>query len=152
PVHRNAPKVISATAGYLPAGTSWPPTTAKDGVAAIARSAAVIVSSVRSFRRGFIPSPTHWGRVSCGRRPRLGVADGHHAAHSADEGALAVLAERDAGVVVVVGRSQPGDALERGGAGPVVERGPRPHVGGRVGRVLLLGERVDQAVLQRDLR
>src|SRR5262245_61273225 len=66
PEHRKAPKVTSAIDGYLPAGASWPPTMAKDGVAAIARTAAVIASSVKRFRRGVLPFPTHSGRVSCG--------------------------------------------------------------------------------------
>src|SRR4051794_1071788 len=121
PVHRKAPKVTSATAGYLPAGAFWPPTIAKDGVAAIARTAAVIASSVRSFEVWFIPFPNALGK---GFLRSLAVADGHHAAHAADEGALAVLAQGDAGVVVVVARAEPGDALPGGDAGPVVERRP----------------------------
>ena len=67
PVHRKAPKVISATAGNSFGPAFVPPTTADDGAAEKARMAAMTASSVRDLRSEVMSFPTQRTPISCGR-------------------------------------------------------------------------------------
>src|SRR5215218_8759036 len=71
PVHRNGPKVISATAGYSPGLASLPPTTADDGLAAAASSAAAVTDRARTRRKALMDPRTRSAAETC-------ICDMHH--------------------------------------------------------------------------
>src|SRR4051794_13445096 len=66
PVHRNGPKVISATAGYSPGLALPPPTTADDGAAAAPSSAAAVTDTARTRRKAIMGAGTLLRRETCG--------------------------------------------------------------------------------------
>ena len=54
PVHRNGPKVISATDGYSPGLAFPPPTTAEEGAAAAPSSATAVTETARTRRKALM--------------------------------------------------------------------------------------------------
>src|ERR671911_794986 len=66
PVHRNGPKVISATDGYSPGLALPPPTTADEGDAAAPSSAAAVTDTARILRKAPMCAGTHTRSKTCG--------------------------------------------------------------------------------------
>src|SRR6185503_7668444 len=66
PVHRNGPKVTSATEGYSPGLALPPPTTADEGAAVRPSSATAITDVTRILRRAVMCAVTHTSPESCG--------------------------------------------------------------------------------------
>src|SRR3954453_15885821 len=66
PVHRNGPKVISATDGYSPGLALLPPTTAEDGTAVAPSSAMAVIEMAKTLRMALMCAATHRRMRTCG--------------------------------------------------------------------------------------
>src|SRR5687767_4946155 len=71
PVHRNGPKVTSATEGYSPGLALPPPTTAEEGAAVTPSSATAVTDMVRILRRLVMCAATHTSPETCGYIPHM---------------------------------------------------------------------------------